>query len=111
MGIFNRYKNRKNIESAVEGNYGSLFTSRGNSITVDENNITEIPSVKNALDYLNKGHKVRGFIRFKGRQMAHPELGREVLNNFALKLEEVSIVETPVKQDGRNMFIILAPKK
>lgn len=67
--------------------------------------------VKNALDYLNKGHKVRGFIRFKGRQMAHPELGREVLNNFALKLEEVSVVETPVKQDGRNMFIILAPKK
>ena len=52
MGIFNRYKNRKNIESAVEGNYGSLFTSRGNSITVDENNITEIPSVKNALDLI-----------------------------------------------------------
>ena len=51
MGIFNRYKNRKNIESAVEG-YGSLFTSRGNSITVDENNITEIPSVKNALDLI-----------------------------------------------------------
>ena len=51
MGIFNRYKNRKNIESAVEG-YGSLFTSRGNSITVDENNITEIPRVKNALDLI-----------------------------------------------------------
>ena len=45
-------ENKKNIESAVEGNYGSLFTSRGNSITVDENNITEIPSVKNALDLI-----------------------------------------------------------
>jgi len=67
--------------------------------------------VKNASDYLEKGHKVRGFIRFKGRQMAHPELGREVLDRFAEKLNEVSVIETPVKQDGRNMFIILAPKK
>lgn len=52
MGIFNRRKDKKSVESAVEGNYGSLFTSRGNSITVDENNITEIPSVKNALDLI-----------------------------------------------------------
>lgn len=52
MGIFDRRKNRRNIESAVEGNYSSLFTSRGNSITVDENNITEIPSVKNAIDLI-----------------------------------------------------------
>lgn len=51
MGIFNRRKDKKSVESAVEG-YGSLFTSRGNSITVDENNITEIPSVKNALDLI-----------------------------------------------------------
>ena len=43
--------------------------------------------------------------------MAHPELGREVLEKFADKLSEVSVVETQVKQDGRNMFIILAPKK
>ncbi|WP_434797586.1 phage portal protein [Terrisporobacter vanillatitrophus] len=52
MGIFDRRKNRRNIESAVEGNYSSIFTSRGNSITVSENNITEIPSVKNALDLI-----------------------------------------------------------
>ena len=52
MGIFYRRKDKKSVESAVEGNYGSLFTSRGNSITVDENNITEIPSVKNALDLI-----------------------------------------------------------
>ena len=67
--------------------------------------------VRNAKKYLEKGHKVRGFIRFKGRQMAHPELGREVLERFAENLSEVSMIEAPVKQDGRNMFIILAPKK
>lgn len=52
MGIFDRRKNRRNIESAVESNYSSLFINRGNSIKVDENNITEIPSVKNALDLI-----------------------------------------------------------
>ena len=67
--------------------------------------------VKNAQDYLEKGHKIRGFIRFKGRQMAHPELGREVLQKFADQLKDVSTIETPIKQDGRNMFVILAPKK
>lgn len=67
--------------------------------------------VRNAREYLLKGHKIRGFIRFKGRQMAHPELGREVLEKFADKLSKVSVVETQVKQDGRNMFITLAPKK
>ncbi len=67
--------------------------------------------VKNAGDYLTRGHKVKASIRFRGREMAHPELGREVLNKFADKLSEMSSIETPVKQEGRNMYIILAPKK
>lgn len=52
MGIFDRRKNRKSVESAVEGNYSSLFINRGNSIKVDETNIEEIPSVKNALELI-----------------------------------------------------------
>ena len=67
--------------------------------------------VKNAKDYLEKGHKVRGFIRFRGREMSHPELGKEVLMRFAEKLSDVSIIDSPVSQDGRNISIILAPKK
>lgn len=67
--------------------------------------------VRNAEEYLKKGHKVKGSIRFKGRQMAHPEIGREVLHNFADKLSEISMIETQVRQEGRSMFIILAPKK
>lgn len=66
---------------------------------------------KNASDYLSRGHKVKASIHFRGREIAHPELGREVLEKFADKLSEVSIVETNIKQEGRNMFIILAPKK
>ncbi len=66
---------------------------------------------KNAHDYLIKGHKVKGSIRFKGREMAHTEIGLEVLNRFANELSDVSEVEQKPVLEGRNMSIILAPKK
>ena len=66
---------------------------------------------KNAKSYLEKGHKIRAFIRFKGRQMARPELGRDVLLKFADTLSDVSVIETEPKQEGRQIAIILAPKK
>ena len=61
--------------------------------------------------YLEKGHKIKAQVRFKGRQMAHPELGRDVLNKFAENLSEVSIIETAPKMEGRVMYMLLAPKK
>ena len=67
--------------------------------------------VKNAKMYLEKGHKIKAQIRFKGRQMAHPELGRDVLNKFAEQLNEVSIIEIAPKMEGRVMYMLLAPKK
>lgn len=67
--------------------------------------------VRNAKDYLVKGHRIKAFIRFKGRQMARPELGKEVLLRFAESLSEVSTIEAEPKMDGRQMFMLLAPKK
>ena len=66
---------------------------------------------KNAESYLIKGHKIKASIRFKGRQMAHTELGRDVLLRFAEELSEVSTVEVKPKLEGRTMTMILAPKK
>ncbi len=66
---------------------------------------------KNAKDYLEKGHKIKAFIRFKGRQIAKPELGKDVLLRFANALSECSSIEVEPKLDGRQMSIILAPKK
>lgn len=67
--------------------------------------------VRNAKDYLVKGHRIKAFIRFKGRQMARPELGKDVLLRFAEALEEVSSIEAQPKLEGRQMFMLLAPKK
>lgn len=66
---------------------------------------------KNARDYLIKGHKVKGSIRFKGREMAHTEIGADVLNKFASELSDVADIEQKPVLEGRNMSIILAPKK
>ena len=66
---------------------------------------------RNAQSYLEKGHKIKAFIRFKGRQMARPEQGKEVLLRFADALSDCSVIETEPKLDGRQMAMILAPKK
>jgi len=66
---------------------------------------------KNAKDYLTKGHKIKVSLRFRGREMAHTELGKEVLEKFAFELSDCSIIETKPKLEGRTMTMILAPKK
>ena len=66
---------------------------------------------KNAYEYLQKGHKIKTVIRFKGRQMAHTELGRDVLLRFANELSEVADVEEKPSLEGKYMSMLLTPKK
>ena len=66
---------------------------------------------KNAMEYLQKGHKIKVSIRFKGRQLDRPELGKEVMLRFAEELDEVATVEAQPKLEGRTMIMLLAPKK
>ena len=67
--------------------------------------------LRNASKYLEKGHKVKLSIRFKGRQMAHPELGEEVMNKFASRVSEIATIERKAKLEGRNMTMLLTPIK
>ena len=67
--------------------------------------------LRNVTKYLEKGDKIKLSIRFKGRQMAHTELGKDVLDKFAARLSEISIIEQPAKLDGRSMIMLLAQKK
>ena len=66
---------------------------------------------RNAAEYLKKGHKIKAFIRFKGREMAHTDLGKDVLLQFAESLSEFSQIEVEPKLEGRQMSLLLAPKK
>lgn len=79
------------------------------SVTIDKHDFDT--RVRNSKRYLEKGHKVKSSIRFKGREMAHPELGREVLNRFAETLSDVSEVDQQPTLEGRIISLILTPKK
>ena len=65
---------------------------------------------KNAIRFLQGGDKVKVTIMFRGRELTHPELGEELLNKMADKLQEFATVERKPKLEGRNMIMIVAPK-
>lgn len=67
--------------------------------------------LKNATKYLQKGDRVKITIRFKGRQMAHTELGKEVIERFADRTKDFANLEQAPKLDGRIMSALLVPKK
>ena len=67
--------------------------------------------LRNVIKYLEKGDRIKVSVRFKGRQMAHTELGEEVLNRFASKLEEYADIQEKPKLEGRQMTMLLVPKK
>ena len=79
------------------------------SVTIDVHDFET--KLKNARNYIEKGHKVKVSVRFKGRQIAHPELGRDVIVKFADKLNDVAdVVEVP-RLEGRTISLVVAPKK
>ena len=65
---------------------------------------------RQAMKFLKDGNKVKVSIRFRGREMGHPEIGLEIMNRFAEFCSENSSVEKAAKMEGRNMLMFLAPK-
>src|SRR5690625_6224101 len=66
--------------------------------------------LRNARRFLANGDKVKASVRFRGRAIAHKDLGREVLERLAGELKDVAVVESRAKMEGRNMIMMLAPK-
>lgn len=66
--------------------------------------------VNHAKRFLESGNKVKVSIRFRGREMAHPENGLVTMSNFSEACSEFSSVEKPAKLEGRSMQMFLAPK-
>jgi len=65
---------------------------------------------RHAREFLEDGNKVKVTMMYRGRQMAHIELGRGVLDRVAEQLKDISKVEQEPKLEGRNMSMVLAPK-
>lgn len=65
----------------------------------------------NAKKFLEKGNKVKVTLRFRGREMAHVNSSKKVLDDFAELLADIAVVEKPAKLEGRNMTMFLAEKR
>ena len=65
---------------------------------------------RHAIRFLQDGNKVKVSIRFRGRELGHPEIGLETMSRFAEYCQDYSTVEKAAKMEGRNMLMFLSPK-
>ncbi len=67
--------------------------------------------LRNLIKFLNEGDKTKITVRFKGRELSHRELGMDLLKRIETDLEEVALVEQFPKLEGRQMVMVMGPKK
>lgn len=65
--------------------------------------------VRRTLSFLEDGSKVKVAVRFRGREITHPEIARDLLVDFAAKVGDVGVVEVHPSMEGRNLFMLLSP--
>ena len=106
-----RYEKRKKEKDALK-------RQRANTSELKEYRLSPVIDVgdfetklRNVIKYLQKGDRIKLSIRFKGRQMAHTEIGKDVLERFAGRLTEYADIQEAPKLDGRQMTMLLVPKK
>ena len=79
------------------------------SPNIDKNDLNT--KVNQARKFLQKGNKIKVSLRFRGREMAHKDVGREILDSFYEQLQDVSNVDKPAKMEGRSMVMFLSATK
>lgn len=106
-----RYEKKKKTKEALKKQREAIIEIKEYrlSVTIDVHDFDT--RVRNARKNLEKGAKIKASIRFKGRQIAHPELAKEVLIKFSDELSDIADVEIMPKMEGRTMFLQLTPKK
>lgn len=79
------------------------------SPTIEEHDFNT--KLRQARGFIEDEDKVKASIRFRGRAITHKDIGREVLDRFAEGMEDIADIQTKAKMEGRNMFMMLTPKK
>lgn len=106
-----KYENKKKVKENLKKQREANLEMKEYRLSVSIDVHDFDTRVRNSSKYLEKGHKIKVSIRFKGREMAHPELGKNVLLRFAEAVSDLSEIEQKPTLDGRFMTMILAPKK
>ena len=79
------------------------------SPNIDTNDLNT--KINNAKKFISTGNKVKVTLRFRGREMAHVQQSKHILDDFAETLADVAVVEKPAKMEGRAMSMVLAEKR
>ena len=79
------------------------------SPNIDTNDLNT--KINNAKKFITKGNKVKVTLRFRGREMAHVQQSKHILDDFAETLADVAVVEKPAKMEGRAMSMVLTEKR
>ena len=79
------------------------------SPNIDVNDLNT--KTNSARKFLEKGNKVKVTLRFRGREMAHMQASRHILEDFAKSVEDIAVIDKPIKQEGRSLTIFLSAKK
>jgi len=79
------------------------------SPNIDTNDLNT--KVNNARKFITKGNKVKVTLRFRGREMAHVQKSRHILDDVAKMMEDIASIEKPAKMEGRNMTMVLTEKR
>jgi len=104
-----KYKQRKKEQKSHAGSHVTqLKELRIRSVRIDDND--QNTKLNQAKKFLEEGHKVQFNLMFKGREMAHVDLGRDILEKFKAGLAEISKPEREPKLEGKRMIMILTPK-
>ena len=79
------------------------------SPNIDTNDLNT--KVNNAKIFIQKGNKVKVTLRFRGREMAHMQTSKHILDDFADMLKDIAVVEKPTKLEGRSISMVLTEKR
>lgn len=105
---YERNKKAKEASKKQRSNNAELKEFRF-SVNIDVHDFNT--KVNQAIKYLEKGHKIKATVRFRGREMAHTELGEEVLNRVAENVKEYGAIEKKPTMESRSMYMMITPVK
>ena len=105
---YERQKKQKEASKKARENNTELKEFRL-SVNIDIHDFNT--RVKQVTKYLEKGHRIKVTIRFRGREMANTELGKDVLIRFADAIKEYGVIEKEPTMEMRSMFMMIAPIK
>jgi len=104
-----RYQMTKKERESKKGQHQAKLKEIKVKPNIDEHDLQT--KMRHAKDFLEKGNKVKVTCMFRGREMAHKDIGERLIKKIVEDLKEIAVCETPMKMFGRFLTVVLAPHK